>query len=138
MNVLFRSLVVWLMLLALPYQGYASAQMMLCVVPAKAAAVMEMPAGPHDHAAMLAMQAEHAGHAEHAEHAGHRSGHDGSADHTNMKCSGAACCAAAAPILSLLLPAAVLPTTSCVPFYSDYLPAVDLAHPERPPQGQRA
>lgn len=126
------------MLLALPYQGYASAQMMLCVVPAKTAAVMEMPAGPHDHAAMLAALGQQGQQGEHGEHAGHQSGHDGSADHTNMKCSGSACCAAAAPILSLLLPAAVLPTTRFVPFYSHYLPAVDLAHPERPPQGLRA
>ncbi|WP_373991900.1 hypothetical protein [Duganella sp. BuS-21] len=126
MNVLFRSLIVWLMLLALPFQGYASAQMMLCVVPAQAST---MAAGPHDHAAMLAAQDQHAQ---------HQSSDDSSTKHTNMKCSGSACCAAAAPILALELPAALLPSASAVPFYSGFLPAVDLAHPERPPQGHHA
>jgi hypothetical protein len=129
MNVLFRSLIIWLMLLALPYQGYASAQMMLCVVPAQASA---MPAGPHDHAAMLAAQNQQ------NQHAQHQSSDDSSSKHTNMKCSGSACCAAAAPILALELPAAVVPAAIAVAFYSGFLPAVDLAHPERPPQGHHA
>jgi hypothetical protein len=122
MTVLLRSFIVWLMLLALPYQGYASAQMLLCVAPATAMN-MEMPSGPHDHAAMLAAQ---------------KQGSDKANHHTNMKCSGAACCAAAAPLLVLALPAPLLPSATAVPFYSDSLPAVDLAHPERPPQGRCA
>ncbi|MRW88795.1 hypothetical protein GJ699_02210 [Duganella sp. FT80W] len=130
MTVLFRSFLVWLMLLALPYQGYASAQMLLCVVPApaqEAHAAMNMPAGPHDHAAMLAAQAAH-------QHDG-----DQSSSHSNMKCTGSACCAAAAPLLTLDLSAPASPLASrMVPFYSDFLPAVDLAHPERPPQGRDA
>lgn len=124
MTVLFRSFVVWLMLLALPYQGYASAQMLLCASVAPATAVkMNMPAGPHDHAAMLAAQK-------------HDSGK--SNPHTNMKCSGSACCSAVAPLLALAIPKPLLPSVAAVPSYSDFLPAVDLAHPERPPQGQRA
>jgi hypothetical protein len=130
MTVLLRSLVVWLMLLALPYQGYASAQMLLCVAPATAAtaaAAMAMPAGPHDHAAMMAAQAK-------TDHGSHQ----GTSSHTSMKCSGSACCAAAAP-LALQLPEAALPSVSrAAHFYSDFLPAVDLAHPERPPQGRNA
>jgi hypothetical protein len=125
MTVLFRSFVVWLMLLALPYQGYASAQMLLCVAPATtgtaAATQMAMPDGPHDHAAMLAAQKS-----------------DKANPHTNMKCSGSACCAAAAPLLALAIPTPLLPSATAVPFYSDFLPAVDLAHPERPPQGRSA
>lgn len=125
MTVLFRSFVVWLMLLALPYQGYASAQMLLCVAPATtgaaAATHMAMPDGPHDHAAMLAAQAKAK-----------------KPDHSNMKCSGSACCAAAAPLLALAIPSPLLPSAAAVPFYSDFLPAVDLAHPERPPQGRYA
>jgi hypothetical protein len=124
MTVLLRSFVVWLMLLALPYQGYASAQMLLCVAPAPAHAAMVMPSGPHDHAAMMAAQTKQ-------EH--------GSTHHTTMKCSGSACCAAAAPLLVLELAAPALPAASrVIPFYSDFLPAVDLAHPERPPQGNFA
>ncbi|MRX10281.1 hypothetical protein GJ697_20820 [Pseudoduganella sp. FT25W] len=121
MTVLLRSFVVWLMLLALPYQGYASAQMLLCVAPATTHAAMAMPSGPHDHAAMMAAQTKQ---------------EQGSSSHATMKCSGSACCAAAAPLLALELAAPALPSVSrVIPFYSDFLPAVDLAHPERPPQG---
>jgi hypothetical protein len=130
MTLLLRSFIVWLMLLALPYQGYASAQMLLCVVPAPAEArhaVMAMPAGPHDHAAMLAAQAAH-------QHDG-----DKSSGHAGTKCSGAACCAAAAPLLALdLADPALPPATRLFPHYAGFLPAVDLAHPERPPQGRHA
>jgi len=121
MTVLFRSFVVWLLLLALPYQGYASAQMVLCAEPAPAAAhiATAMPAGPHDHAAMLAAQA--------------KSSHDA---HGSVKCNGSACCSAAAPLLILAFAAPTAPLVARVaPVYSDFLPAVDLAHPERPPQG---
>jgi hypothetical protein len=56
-----------------------------------------------------------------------------------MKCSGSACCAAVAPVLTLDIASPSLPIASRVtPFYSDFLPAVDLAHPERPPQGRYA
>jgi len=113
------------MLLALPYQGYASAQMQLCVASATtgaaAAMQMAMPDGPHDHAAMLAAQKS-----------------EKANPHTNMKCSGSACCAAAAPLLALAIPAPLLPSVAVAPFYSAFLPAVDLAHPERPPQGHCA
>jgi hypothetical protein len=124
MTVLLRSLIVWLMLLALPYQGYASATMLLCIAPATAASEQAaMPSGPHDHAAMMAAQA----------HEGGKSTHNG------VKCGGTACCAAAAPVLALAVNAPALPLVSiAVPFYSDFLPAVDLAHPERPPQGKYA
>jgi hypothetical protein len=129
MTVLLRSLVVWLMLLALPYQGYASAQMLLCVAPATTGETsMTMPVGPHDHAAMMAAQAK----ADHHQH-------DGSSPHITMKCSGSACCAAAAPVLALEVAEPALPSAARpIPFYSDFLPAVDLAHPERPPQGLHA
>ena len=127
MTVLLRSLIVWLMLLALPYQGYASATMLLCVAPATpgSTAHVAMPSGPHDHVAMMAAQT-------HKKHAGKSA-------HSAMKCGGAACCAAAAPALAAMAGMPVLPLVSvAVAFYSDFLPAVDLAHPERPPQGQHA
>lgn len=143
MTVLLRSLIVWLMLLAIPYQGVASATMMLCVdagsthsadsvhsahsvKPAHQAhtapAAAAMPAA-HDHAAML--QGGHDGH--------------GKSTHDGMKCSGASCCAAGAPasipMLALLAP---ITSSQAVAGYADFLPAVHLAHPERPPQGRRA
>jgi hypothetical protein len=129
MIVLLRSLVVWLMLLALPYQGYASATMLLCIAPATAAqsGPAAMPSGPHDHAAMMAAQA----------HEGGKSGHN--ASHNGVKCGGTACCAAAAPVPALAMNEPALPLVSiAIPFYADFLPAVDLAHPERPPQGKYA
>jgi hypothetical protein len=66
--------------------------------------------------------------------------HDGdkSSSHSSMKCSGSACCAAAAPFWRWTVPAPVLPSLSAAVVYSDFLPAVDLAHPERPPQGRYA
>ena len=127
MTVLLRSLIVWLMLLALPYQGYASATMLLCVAPATSGSSTHavMPSGAHDHAAMMAAQT-------HKDHAGKSA-------HSAMKCGGTACCAAAAPALATMAGLPVLPLVSVtVPFYSDFLPAVDLAHPERPPQGSYA
>lgn len=131
MTVLLRSLIVWLMLLALPYQGYASATMLLCLAPATVTTSgpsghAAMPSGPHDHAAMMAQT-----------HEGGKSSHG--AAHGGVKCGGTACCAAAAPLLALSVQDPALPLVSiAVPFYSDFLPAVDLAHPERPPQGSYA
>ena len=136
MTVFLRSLVVYCMLLALPYQGYAAAAMMACLPsPATAAADvhMVMPAGPHDHAAMMAaLQQAHAEHA--AQSSDNASSHAGHT-HGSAKCGGSACCVAGAPVLADMLSVPVLPAvSSAVAFYADYLPAVDLAHPERPPQ----
>jgi hypothetical protein len=161
MTVLLRSFIVWLMLLALPYQGYASAAMMLCApVPATAAKSaqsaasaqyhMGMPAGPHDHAVMLAAMrdASHVGSHDASDDAAQHhaatsgdtaapsdTGHPDHA-HGGIKCGGAACCVAGAPMMTLAIAVPVLPAvSSVVPSYSQVLHAVDLAHPERPPQG---
>lgn len=131
MTVFFRSLIVYCLLLALPYQGYAAAAMMACL-PAKvpAGAHMVMPAGPHDHAAMMAAM-EHAHSAQSSDNASSHAGHT----HGSAKCGGSACCVAGAPVLADLLSVPALPAvSSAVAFYADYLPAVHLAHPERPPQ----
>jgi hypothetical protein len=128
MTVLLRSLIVWLMLLALPYQGYASATMLLCVAPTTAAGTNMASSGPHDHAAMMAAQA-----------LSDKGDHAGKSTHGAMKCGGTACCAAAAPVLAPTAGMPIAPLVSIsIPFYSDFLPAVDLAHPERPPQGLHA
>jgi hypothetical protein len=157
MTVLLRSFIVWLMLLALPYQGYASAAMMLCApVPATATSTaaksaqsvasaqyhMGMPAGPHDHAAMLAAMrdASHSSAQHHAAASGDTaaSSDTGHPDHAHggIKCGGAACCVAGAPMMTLAIAVPLLPAvSSVVPSYFQVLHAVDLAHPERPPQG---
>lgn len=148
MTVLLRSFIVWLMLLALPYQGYASAAMMLCA-PNMGSAAKAMPAGPHDHAAMMAaMHDTLDGASQDASRASgqHNSaqpdaapsgdtGHSGHA-HGGVKCGGAACCVAGAPMMTMVIAVPALPAiSSAIPFYSQVLHAVDLAHPERPPQG---
>jgi len=137
MTVFFRSLIVYCMFLALPYQGYAAAAMMACLpspATAPSHAHMVMPAGPHDHAAMMAaLDHAHAAQssAQSSDHASSHAGHT----HGGAKCGGSACCVAGAPVLADLLSVPVLPAvSSAVAFYADYLPAVDLAHPERPPQ----
>jgi hypothetical protein len=135
MTVLLRSFIVWLMLLALPYQGYASAAMMLCApvvstqLTSSAPEHMAMPEGPHDHAAMMATMATgDGGNSAHSGHSGH--------SHGGVKCGGSACCVAGAPLMTLAIAVPVLPAvSSAVSFYSEVLHAVDLAHPERPPQG---
>lgn len=128
MTVLFRSLIVWFMLLALPYQGYAAAAMMACAPPAATAASVEhmvMPSGPHDHAAMLAAMAQDQ--SDDSAHPGHA--------HGGVKCGGSGCCIAGAPVLADMLAVPVLPAVSgAVAGYVEFLPAVHLAHPERPPQ----
>ena len=127
---LLRTFIVWLLLLALPYQGYASAAMMLCAPVAPTTAHLHMPAGAHDHAAMMAAMQDHK-----REASTDKSGHA----HGGVKCGGAACCAAGAPFMAPALAVPVLPeASSAIPFYSEVLRAVDLAHPERPPQGDFA
>jgi hypothetical protein len=130
MKLVMRILVVWVMLLMVPFQGLAAAGMLPCAPSMPASA---MPAGGHDHAAMLA--AQQAGHA-HAEHAGHTAtaGHgDVSAAH---HCGGASpCCvgAAIAPSLPHALSGPRL-TGKLVPLQAAAPAAVDLAAPERPPR----
>ena len=129
---LLRTFIVWLLLLALPYQGYASAAMMLCLpaAPASAAGHAAMPAGPHDHAAMMAAMQD-----QQQEASPDQSGHAGHS-HGGIKCGGAACCVAGAPFMAAAIAVPVLPAvSSAIPFHSEFLRAVDLAHPERPPQG---
>lgn len=163
MKAVFRSLLLWLMLVAIPFQGVASAGMLLCApgpVPASAPA---MTAG-HDHAAMLAAARAdrvdgHAGHAHHGmaqpdaetqvqtqmqqtqqtqaiEPGAADGGHGAHSSHGPAKCgSTGACCvgAALAPALPGVPPAPAVSSHS-IPFYSGRLAAVDLALPERPPQ----
>ncbi len=117
MRATFHTLLIWLMLLAIPVQGFASATMLMCAPVANSASV-----GPHDHAAMLTAQSvdEPA-----------TSGH-----HTAAKCSAcAAFCLGVAMMSSTptVLPLLDLPsshTAASTPLLASVTPA----HPERPPQ----
>jgi hypothetical protein len=122
MNRTLRLLCVWLMLLAVPFQGMAAAGMLACVP----AIDSPLAAAGHDHAAMLAAQAGQDDHALVAHEAGKSDGHCGGS---------AACCVAAA--LPPALPRA--PQICATPAKPAERPAstpgqVDLAALERPPK----
>ena len=130
-NTLIKSLIVWTLLVAMPFQAFASATILLCAPLPVVQIAYNMDSG-HDHAAMLADQSsvyDHAG--------DNKQGID---HHNAGKCklSGACCVAAAiAPSHAPHLPTA-LPGSSPIPFDSGHAPTVDLAFPERPPQSSLA
>lgn len=140
-KILVKSLIVWFLLLAVPFQGFASATMLFCApiqLPASAALAGAGPAPAHDHHAMLAAQ-----HGAHDQIQGDRAAghHDadqasGAGHHDGSKCNScAACCfgasMAASDSVRLLVEAQHF---SAAPFDSGFVPAVELAFPERPPQ----
>jgi hypothetical protein len=124
-----RSLIVWLLLLALPYQGMAAASMLACAPqPLPAQAMHRMHAAPvppcHQEAAAPGARDE-----------GQQTPHGGS-----VKCASCAACA----IFAALLPASVpdlachAPAASAHAFAAGGLPSVCLAQPERPPRPRLA
>jgi hypothetical protein len=142
---MFRSLIVWLMLLAVPFQGFASATMLLCA-PSSGAKIAQLSAAidhsHHGHVAALQDQSvRHDHHATTSDASGSHA-HDGSSTdhHAGGKCSScAACCigASMAPSTSSGLPVQPVHSES-IPFHSGHYPTVDLAFPERPPQSSLA
>ncbi len=142
MNTVRRFLLVWLLVLALPFQGVASASMLLCApalppAPVAAQAMMKsMDVKPHDHAAMLkAMAAADKAHGDHhggVEHDGHGHdghGHDGKSRTCADCCVGAAMAPAMLPVLALAPPQFI-----SIPFRAGHVPSVDPTLPERPPR----
>jgi len=124
MKSVIRVIALWLMLVALPFQGFASASMLLCG-PAKPVAQAPHD-GHHDHAAMQA-SGQHGQHGDHAEQGGCHGGAVG------------ACCVGAA--LAYALPqAASHPQLAERLLLRDPVPPlpVDLALPERPPRATLA
>jgi hypothetical protein len=125
---ILRSLFVWLpvllLMLALPFQGIASARMLPCapVGPAHHASVQSIAGKPHDHAAMLkamAVKKDHHG--------------DSKAGSCADCCIGAALAPAALPVLALAPPPSV-----SIPFRAGHVPSVDPVLPERPPSATLA
>ena len=126
MNTVLRSLFVWLLLLALPFQGVAAARML----PSMSASGMTtaVHAAPSTHpchdmqpAAAAAKPAAHASDA----------GKDGGGKH-HSAC--ADCCIAVAPIPARVVPPAFAPPSIAIPFHASHVPSVDPALPERPPR----
>ena len=124
----------WLLLLAVPFQGFASATMLLCAPMtsvAQSPSIMTMPAG-HDHQAMLAAQAL----ADSGADADAVSTDKAVSHHASGKRhSCASCClgAAIAPTEHLRIMVATQQLAS-LPFHLPIVAAVALALPERPPQ----
>jgi hypothetical protein len=117
---LLKSLIVWLMLLAIPFQGFASATMLVCAPMDSApqrATVASAVAGQHQH---------------HAAHADKAAAHH----HAGGKCNSCATCcfgAIMAPSSASRVPAEVQ-HFAFISIEIDQIASVDLAHPERPPQ----
>ncbi|WP_057265002.1 hypothetical protein [Duganella sp. Root1480D1] len=123
MKSVIRVIALWLMLVALPLQGFASASMLLCATGNPVEPATQAAQGPHhDHAAMLAS----------AQQEGDNGGHcAGNAYGGAM----GACCVGAAL-------AYALPQPASHPQLAERLhlpepvppPPVDLALPKRPPR----
>lgn len=123
-------MLVWLLLLALPFQGFASATMLPCAPvqsPAAMAAapVMDMSV-PHDHQKMLAAHKAALDH--------HQAGDKATAHHEGGNCKSCAACCPGNIMVTAFEIVAATPHFAIVPFTTGFIPVVDLALPERPPQ----
>lgn len=126
MKALLRTLLLWFLLAAVPFGGFASATMLLCG-PGPAAVQHAMAADAHhDHAAMLA-----------AQHDDSADRHDGGSSHAgHAKCASTGACCIGAPLTPALPAAPPVQDGRCatVPFVPAVPAAVDLAGLERPPK----
>ena len=130
-----RTVLIWLVVAALPVQGWAAASMINC-----GPAHHRMAAATHPHPDD-AMAGEHAGHAHHAASMSHASG-----DHPqfgsdelgklgNFKCSGCASCCAAAALPSTVIRLDALAATDFVaPRIPSTVPVFLTDGPDRPPR----
>lgn len=129
MKNLLKSLIVWLMLVAIPFQGFASASMLTCA-PMQAAPVAMTPEHCAEMAAMHGdMDNDMASDAAPDQPSSHA--------HAGGKCSTcASCCfsAAMAPSVPLVHIPADMPELADFPFDAGHVAIVDLALPERPPK----
>jgi hypothetical protein len=134
-NATLKALIVWLMLLAVPVQGFAAATMLWCA-PSPAVTAHEA-AGGHNHGLMvLASQASDGNH-DHAITADATAHHAGHAHHhADTKCNACAACylgASMPPTFASLVPVQTTQFES-IPFISRPIASADLALPERPPR----
>jgi hypothetical protein len=127
-------LVVWFLLLAVPFQGFASATMLFWAPIDLPAAHMAVAAPAHDHAAMVAAGHHGQAHEAPATHGGDQV--DVSVQHDGGKCTScAACCVGASigPSDPLRLTAEP-PHRASAPFVPGFIPSVERALLKRPPQ----
>lgn len=126
MKTILRSLFVWLLLLALPFQGLAAARMLPSVgAPATVAAVHAAPMaqGCHDMPVVHAAKAA-------ADHPDKRENTHGNKHHSAC----ADCCIVVAPVPAPFVPPAFAPPSIAIPFHAGQPASVDPVLPERPPR----
>ena len=122
MNTVLRSLFVWLLLLALPFQGLAAARMLPSLsAPAAMTAAHAAPTARSCHD----MPAAHAAQAGKASAGDHQDKHRGT-------CPG--CCIVVALVPAPLVPPAFAPPSVAIPFRAGHVASVDPTLPERPPR----
>ena len=126
MKSFLRILTVWLVLLALPFAGAASAAAACC--PPGAAQPMQP------------MQQAHTGMHHHEGCAGHHGKQVHGSKHDGKCANCAACCTAAMLAPLAITPPPLMPPAARHAFVFDagHMPTVDLDHPERPPRFARA
>jgi hypothetical protein len=126
-----RSLFVWLLLLALPFQGVAAARMLPSVGAGNVAAAVH--AAPSTHPCHEMGPGAAAGHTVDGATAADKHAAD---KHAAGKGHGACadCCIAVAPIPARVVPPAFAPPSIAIPFRAGHVPSVDPSLPERPPR----
>lgn len=129
MNLNVRAILVWLMLLAVPLQGFASVTKLLCAPTPSGAGHGYVQTIAITHAAAAKARANHAGLArDHTAVPAHQ--------HPDGKCGAcASCCSGAVmtPSFMPLVPEHAAQSVS-IPDDTRRLASVDLALPERPPR----
>ena len=130
MKLIHRFLLVWLLVLALPFQGIASASMLARVPPV----MMQVQAD--EHAAMSGAMDAHGGHCAAMRQAAPQQDSSQQAVHHGGKAGSCADCCAGAAMAPAVLPALVLAPAHfiSIPFRAGHVPSVDPALPERPPR----
>nr|WP_307728633.1 hypothetical protein [Massilia solisilvae] len=119
-------------MLAVPFQGFASATMMPCAHSSGHSSPATHAMQGHADCKMAAHHGE-AGKAASQDCKGKTAHHDGKCSNCSFCCVGAAL---AAQALSTAAPHA--PVTTAIPFADGHVPTVDPEHPERPPRFARA
>lgn len=131
MNAILRTLIVWLVLLALPFQGFAAAAVQPCdgiAVPGAAPAIHSMAGAgmQHDHASM-----HHHASMQHASQDAHHH-----ASHAAAKCGCCPACVAGPALAPAALAHVALQSvpSAAIPFDAGRLPSIHPSLPERPPR----
>jgi len=133
-----RTVILWLVLLAVPFQGFASAAVLGCITGHGG----QMPPAP---ATSMPAHAQHDIHAMHDMHGGEHHAmpaldagddHHAMQHHGNAKCGACSACSLGASMAPAAIPALPVhaPPRVAALFAAGALPSVDLDLPERPPR----